>query len=170
VPYVAITEESRHHLYSRLEEVLGRQDAAVLMAHLPPVGWADVATKHDLDDLRRDLVAEMGSLATKAELTQLRRDMDAGFKEVGARFDEVTDRFAKIDTRFAQVDARFAQVDARFAQVDAGFAQVDAGFARVEARFSALEAKFERELRGLALRLVGAMAVLLSAVVAAIRL
>ena len=142
MPYVAITEESRHHLYSRLEEVLGRQDAAVLMAHLPPVGWADVATKHDLDDLRRDLVAEMGGLATKAELAQLRRDMGAGFKEVEARFDDVTARFANIDTRFE----------------------------RAETRFSALEAKFEHELRGLTVRLVGTMALLLSVVIAAIKL
>ena len=48
---MAISEESRHHPYQRLEEVLGPTEAAVLMAHLPPVGWADVATKRDLDVL-----------------------------------------------------------------------------------------------------------------------
>lgn len=45
---MAIDESSRHRLHMRLEEVLGSQEAAVLMEHLPPVGWADVATKHDL--------------------------------------------------------------------------------------------------------------------------
>jgi len=46
---VAITEQNRHQLYQRLEEVLGREQAATLMEHLPPVGWADVATKRDLE-------------------------------------------------------------------------------------------------------------------------
>ena len=46
---MAITEESRHQLYTRLESVLGPQEATVLMEHLPPIGWADVATKRDLE-------------------------------------------------------------------------------------------------------------------------
>src|SRR2546428_6175236 len=46
---MTISEESRHRLYLRLEEVLGPEEASVLMEHLPPVGWADVATKRDLD-------------------------------------------------------------------------------------------------------------------------
>jgi hypothetical protein len=46
---MAISEQSRHELYQRLEEALGAGAAATLMEHLPPVGWADVATKRDLD-------------------------------------------------------------------------------------------------------------------------
>lgn len=46
---MAIDERSRHELYLKLEEVLGPDEAATLMGHLPPVGWADVVTKHDLD-------------------------------------------------------------------------------------------------------------------------
>ena len=45
---MAITESSRHHLHQRLDEVLGPDDATTLMEHLPPIGWADVATKRDL--------------------------------------------------------------------------------------------------------------------------
>ncbi len=52
---MAITEESRHRMYQRLEEVMGHDDASILMEHLPPVGWADVATKRDLDHLATTL-------------------------------------------------------------------------------------------------------------------
>jgi hypothetical protein len=48
---MVVDEGSRHALYQRLEEVLGHEEAATLMEHLPPVGWADVATKRDLDVL-----------------------------------------------------------------------------------------------------------------------
>ena len=44
---MAIDERTRHQLYLRLEEVLGDEEANTLMEHLPPVGWADVATKQD---------------------------------------------------------------------------------------------------------------------------
>ena len=45
---MAVDERSRHELYRRLEEVLGPEAATTLIEHLPPVGWAGVATKHDL--------------------------------------------------------------------------------------------------------------------------
>lgn len=54
---MAVSEESRHKLYGRLDEVLGSDEATTLIEHLPPVGWADVATKRDLEQLKYELVA-----------------------------------------------------------------------------------------------------------------
>jgi hypothetical protein len=59
---MTIDERSRHELFTRLEEVLGPEPAATLMSHLPPVGWADVATKHDLDQLEQRLDARIGAV------------------------------------------------------------------------------------------------------------
>jgi hypothetical protein len=52
---MAIDEHARNRLYRHLEELLGSDDAETLMAHLPPVGWGDVATKQDLALVRNDL-------------------------------------------------------------------------------------------------------------------
>ncbi len=59
---MTVDERSRHALYRKLEEILGREDATTLMEHLPPVGWAGVATKRDLDHL---------AVATKRDLDHL---------------------------------------------------------------------------------------------------
>ena len=67
---MVVDERSRHALYRRLEEVLGPEAATTLIEHLPPVGWADVATRHDLTalehriDLRFDRVDESMKAAT----------------------------------------------------------------------------------------------------------
>ncbi len=63
---MALDERSRHDLYLRLEEALGPEAATTLMEHLPPVGWADVATKRDLDQLAAKFSGEHNEL--RAEL------------------------------------------------------------------------------------------------------
>jgi hypothetical protein len=64
---VAITEESRYQLFQRLEEMLGREGVSTLMELLPPVGWADVATKRDVDQLRVALDSRIDALDAKVE-------------------------------------------------------------------------------------------------------
>ena len=77
---MAIDERTRHELHQQLDDVLGADEAATLMAHLPPTGWGDVVTREYLD------------MAMQAQ---------------DARLDA---RFAQIDARFAQVDAHFDQL------------------------------------------------------------
>lgn len=42
-------ESARHGPYTKLTDVLGADHTDTLMRHLPPTGWADVATTRDLD-------------------------------------------------------------------------------------------------------------------------
>lgn len=79
---MAVDERSRHALFTRLEEVLGREHAAVLIEHLPPVGWADVATKHDLAQLQSHMDAKLEAFDVKFEikLEALEHKLLAGFR------------------------------------------------------------------------------------------
>ena len=52
---MTITIEERDQLHQRLKQVLGPKEAAIIMEYLPPVGWADVATKRDLDQMAERL-------------------------------------------------------------------------------------------------------------------
>src|SRR5437764_423737 len=67
---MTISDQSRHRLHQRLDELLGADEAATLMEHLPPVGWADVATTRDLDHLAHELRSEIrtGAAEVRAEL------------------------------------------------------------------------------------------------------
>lgn len=78
---MAITEESRHQLYTRLESVLGPQEATVLMEHLPPIGWADVATKRDLEIVEARLEARF-----ERSLRDLQRNLFFGIVTMQTAF------------------------------------------------------------------------------------
>ncbi len=115
---MAITEESRHRLYQRLEEVLGVDQAAVLMEHLPPVGWADVATKRDLDaataltskDLQTYAVAtrhdvEMAVAGLRLEIGALAESTRSEFvavrSEIGALAESTRSEFVSVRSEIA---------------------------------------------------------------------
>ena len=83
---MAIDERARHELFLRVERELGPDAAETLMELLPPVGWADVATKDDIrlvkDDLRQ--LEERMSLrfdALRSELGGNMHEMRAEFRQ-----------------------------------------------------------------------------------------
>ena len=49
---MSITEASRFQLRTAIGQILDEEAADTLMELLPPVGWADVATKTDLQHLQ----------------------------------------------------------------------------------------------------------------------
>jgi hypothetical protein len=77
---VTVTEKQRHELYQHLEQAIGKEQAATLMAYLPPVGWADVATKQDVATLRGEM-AHLG--------TALRLEFQAGLADVRTELADV---------------------------------------------------------------------------------
>ena len=56
---MTVTEQQRHELHEWAKRLGNEEVAATLMELLPPVGWADVATKRDLDHLRTELRLEL---------------------------------------------------------------------------------------------------------------
>ncbi len=62
---MTIDERRRHALYERLDEVLDEEHADTMMELLPPVGWADVATKQDLAILEARMDAGFSALRTE---------------------------------------------------------------------------------------------------------
>ena len=105
---MAISEESHHHLYQRPEQVLGPSEATVLMEHLPPVGWADVATKRDLD-------------AMETRMNMRFERVDEKFVEVDRRFDGIDRRLGGIDERLDRMDNRFDRIEHQLAELPREF-------------------------------------------------
>ena len=52
---MSITEASRFQLRTAIGQILSEEAADTLMELLPPVGWADVATKTDIQHLRDEM-------------------------------------------------------------------------------------------------------------------
>jgi hypothetical protein len=84
---MAVDERRRHEMYLAFEELVGAEVAATMMEHLPPVGWADVATRHDLE----------------REVAVLRAEMHAGFAELRT---EMHDGFGELRTEIARSSQR----------------------------------------------------------------
>ena len=105
---MVVSEESRHVLYQRLEEVLGRQEATTLMEHLPPVGWADVATRRDIDELHHEIEV------MHHDFDGLHTRLDDYHQFTEREFGNVRDDIRTIGVRLDGFQARFDQVHTEF--------------------------------------------------------
>ena len=152
---MAITEDQRHDLFEGLIRVLGREKATTLMEHLPPVGWADVATKRDLDHqasvFRRDLEIETGKLRAEMHAgftdlrTELRAEMHTGFTDLRTEL-RAEMHATSTSLRTETADLRTETADLRAETADLR-TDMETGFAGLRAEMANLEARVERGLR-----------------------
>jgi len=122
---MAIGEHDRFELHRALEQAIGTEQAATLMEHLPPVGWADVATKRDLDHLATVLRAEMAVLGSglRSEMRTMRSDMDTMRFELRAEMHQTISTAIATQTRtlvFALIGSQFTMAALAFGAAKLG--------------------------------------------------
>ena len=102
---MSISESQRHQLYQRLEAVLGREEATTLMEHLPPVGWADVATKQDLEHLGQvmDLRLRDEANLLRLEMAGMRTDLTQQIGELRGEFGELRGEFGELRGELGEI-------------------------------------------------------------------
>lgn len=102
--FMSSGEADRLTLHQTLRGLMPENVADILMAHLPPVGWSNVATKDDINLLRM-------------EMNQRFTLVDEKFKQIDPRFTTTDERFKRIDARFDQIDARFDRLETKIDQL-----------------------------------------------------
>ena len=91
---MSITEASRFQLRTAIGQILSEEAADTLMELLPPVGWADVATKTDLHHLRDELKADMLNLRNefKSDIHALRNEFKADIQALQLSFETTLEK------------------------------------------------------------------------------
>ena len=98
------SEKKRLALRNRLIEILGEEEAEVLMDSLPPVYWHDLATKDDLEATNK---------AIEASEERLRTEMNGKFAQVEGELANIRGEFAKVDAEFTKMRGDMALQFAR---------------------------------------------------------
>ena len=160
---MSITELSRHQLYLRLEATLGAEEAATLMEHLPPVGWADVATKRDLDHFATVLRGEMKVLETgiRGEVATLGSDLRTEITTLGS---DLRGEMATLDARITTLGSDSRGESGRIEKTLGG----EIGDLRVE--MHKMRAEISSQMHRQTYSLIGAVATISSLVAVLSRL
>ncbi len=91
---MAVDERGRLHLADAAKRAFGDEAGITLMELLPPVGWADVATKHDL--------------------ARLELRLDAVDERMSSRFDAIDSRSDRLEGRMHRVESKLDDMGASY--------------------------------------------------------
>ena len=93
---MALTHTQRTSMFNTLTEVMGQDDAETLMEHLPPSGWANVATKNDLKagfaEIQTTMATGLAQAAT--ERAKIQTTMATGLAQAATERAEIVRRQA----------------------------------------------------------------------------
>ena len=91
---MSITEASRFQLRTAIGQILSEEAADTLMELLPPVGWADVATKTAVQHLHDELKADILNLRNefKSDIHALRVEFKADIHALQLSFETTLEK------------------------------------------------------------------------------
>lgn len=109
---MAVDESSRHLLYEQAARALGTEAADVLMNHLPPAGWSDLARRGDVEHetalLRADLAATIAGVRTelRGDIAYLRTELKGDIADLRTELkDDIADLATRLETLRADLMA-----------------------------------------------------------------
>ena len=83
---MAVDERARRHLNERLDEILGHEAADTLMEELTFIGREQLARRHDIELLRRDVDVSFAELRAEMATRFDRQTRQIVFAMIGALF------------------------------------------------------------------------------------
>ena len=157
---MSVDERRRLELADAVKRALGDDAGITLMELLPPVGWADVATKQDLLVLRGDidrLSDDFGDLRTEF------RDLRGEFNDLRGEFGTLRGEFNDLRGEFGTLRGEFNDLRGEFGTLHGEFGTLRGEFKDLEVH---LEQKFREMLVSMMQLVIGGFLVAIVAIVA----
>jgi len=88
---MTVTDDERYQLQTGLRTALGDDVTTILMKHLPPAGWGDVATVHDVANLESRVDARFNEfdIRINGRIDKLEERIDGLDDKMTAQFESL---------------------------------------------------------------------------------
>jgi len=145
------SEKERLALLNRLIEVLGREEAEVLMDSLPPVTWHQLATKDHIFALKDDIEANRTAIKANRDAIEANRTaIEANRDAIGANRTAIEANRTAIEANRDAIGANRAAIEANRDAIEASEqrlrSEMHAEFKMLRAENKAFEASIALQL------------------------